>query len=63
MSPSLALAISYSGFQLIRFNPIGREMRAFAQREDYSRFQLIRFNPIGRVSRMCGHRHMGDVSN
>ena len=37
-------------FQLIRFNPIGRDANSFGQNSQFGlSFQLIRFNPIGRV--------------
>ena len=36
-----------AGFQLIRFNPIGREYSSEEKALIIS-FQLIRFNPIGR---------------
>ncbi len=37
------------GFQLIRFNPIGRAKTLEMTGEATQSFQLIRFNPIGRV--------------
>ena len=36
------------GFQLIRFNPIGRVGSIHNYEDTKESFQLIRFNPIGR---------------
>jgi|GEM_PF-5627464 len=45
-----------AGFQLIRFDPIGRVLSVRGTRSNPSRFQLIRFDPIGRA-------HLDDYTN